>query len=199
VNKGLKDREYWKGIWELFINGNRLAFHEIYNEYVDVLFAYGMKITPNRELVQDSIQDLFVNLYKYRKNLTNPDYLEFYLMRSLRRMIIKEVQQNRKVAKVDEEELLSFHLKFDLEEQLIASESADNRMVSLQKMLTSLDSGKRELLYLKFYSGLNYREIGDLLGIRPDTAKKQVYRLLEDLRGRFGQKLIELFCLCLKV
>ncbi len=199
MNKGLKDREYWKGIWELFINGNRLAFHEIYNEYVDVLFAYGMKITPNRELVQDSIQDLFVNLYKYRKNLTNPDYLEFYLMRSLRRMIIKEVQQNRKVAKVDEEELLSFHLKFDLEEQLIASESADNRMVSLQKMLTSLDSGKRELLYLKFYSGLNYREIGDLLGIRPDTAKKQVYRLLEDLRGRFGQKLIELFCLCLKV
>ncbi|WP_321290521.1 sigma-70 family RNA polymerase sigma factor [uncultured Sunxiuqinia sp.] len=199
MNKGLKDREYWKGIWELFINGNRLAFNEIYNEYVDFLFAYGMKITPNRELVQDNIQDLFVNLCKYRKNLTSPDYLEFYLTRSLRRMLIKEVQKNRKVANMDEEELLSFQLKFDLEEQLIEGESADNRMISLQKMLASIDSRKRELLYLKFYSGLNYREIGDLLGIRPDTAKKQVYRLLEDLRDRFGQKLMELFCMYFKV
>ncbi len=194
----MKDREYWQGIWELFINGNRLAFHEIYNEYVDVLFAYGMKITPNRELVQDCIQDLFISLYKYRKNLTKPEYLEFYLLRSLRRTIIKEIQQSKKVAKVGEEELLSFHLKFDLEEQLIEGESADNRTASLQKMLANLDPRKRELLYLKFYSGLNYREIGDLLGIKPDTAKKQVYRLLEDLRGRFGQKLMELFCLCFR-
>ena len=199
MNTIIKDRGHWQGIWDQFINGNRAAFNEIYNEFVVVLFAYGLKVTNDRELVQDCIQELFINLYRYRENLIRPEYLEFYLFKSLRRIIIHELKKEKQISKVSEEDFLSFQLNFDLEDQLMEQESADRRSNSIKELLAGLDSKKRELLYLKFYSGLNYREIGALLGIKPDTAKKQVYRLLDDLRDRFGKKLMDLLCFYMKI
>jgi RNA polymerase sigma factor (sigma-70 family) len=194
----IKDRQHWQGIWELFIKGDRDAFREIYNEFVDVLFAYGLKITHDHELVQDCIHELFINLYKYRQNLNRPEYLEFYLFKSLRRTVIYELKKEKQNTRVSEEGFLSFQLRFDLEDELIERESNEKRVNLIKEILAGLDSKKRELLYLKFYSGLNYREIGSLLDIKPDTAKKQVYRLLDDLRDNFSKKLMELLFLYIK-
>lgn len=67
------DKKYWANVLFRFKSGDRLAFEEIYSEYVDTLFAYGSKITNNKELIQDSIQDLFIDMYKYKINLEKPE------------------------------------------------------------------------------------------------------------------------------
>jgi RNA polymerase sigma factor (sigma-70 family) len=67
----------------------------------------------------------------------------------------------------------------------------------LRIILQSLDAQKRELLYLRFSTGMNYGDIGQLLGINPDTVKKQLYRLLDLIREKHGVQLLELFVICL--
>ncbi len=59
------EREYWQIIWDKFKSGDQKAFEIIYNEYVDVLYAYGSKMTSDKSLVEDSIQDLFIDIYTY--------------------------------------------------------------------------------------------------------------------------------------
>ena len=61
----LKNREYWQRIWIRFKDGDLDAFGEIYEEYIDLMYDYGSKITQDKDLVKDCIQDLFVDLYKY--------------------------------------------------------------------------------------------------------------------------------------
>lgn len=195
----IKDRLYWQKVWKRFNTGDREAFEEIYEEFVDVLFDYGTKITSDRDLLKDCIHDLFISLYKYRKNLVNPEYIEFYLIKSLRRNIVRQLKRERKLNPIVEKELVSFNLKFDLEDQIFRKDSVDNQLKSLSNIISELDNYKRELLYLKFHSGLNYREIGTLLNIKPDTAKKQIYRLLDDLREKYGNKLMELLYVCYRI
>ena len=60
-----------------FRSGDRNAFSEIYEEFSDNLFAYGSKITHDRELLKDCIQDVFYNLYQYNLKLDYPVYLFF--------------------------------------------------------------------------------------------------------------------------
>ena len=72
-------------------------------------------------------------------------------------------------------------------------DSQNEQIESLQKVLNTLDSKKRELLFLKFDSGLNYNEIGDLLNMKPDTVKKQVYRIIHYLRENYKTKILNLF------
>ena len=71
------EREYWQGIWEKFKYGDQKAFEIIYNEYVDVLFAYGSKITCDKSLVEDSIQDLFIDIYTYNIGLASQNHSNF--------------------------------------------------------------------------------------------------------------------------
>ena len=83
-------------------------------------------------------------------------------------------------------------LEFSIEDDIFDIESDQQRIEKLKLIIQALDPQKRELLFLKFSTGLNYVEIGQILGINPDTAKKQVYRTLDHLREKYGGQLMEL-------
>jgi len=184
------ENEYWKVIWDKFRAGDRRAFETIYNEYVDALFAYGMKITPHQALVEDAIQDVFLEVYKYGSRLRRPESLEFYLYKSLKNNIIKKLSEKYRFSHYDNF-VAQFDLKFPLEEAEL--EDLEEHTGMLKNELKNLDSKKRELLFLKFNSGLTYAEIGELLNCKADTVKKQVQRILKLLRGKLGEDFLNLF------
>ena len=192
MRNAIKNRDKWAGIWIRFREGDRSAFSEIYEEFIDTLFAYGSKITSNRELLKDCIQDVFFNLYRYNLNLNHPEYLEFYLFRSLRNEIIRKVKKQEKESELTDEGLFLFDLRFQAEQDSFDPETDEMRTDALRQILQSLDPQKRELLFLKFSTGLNNNEIGEMLGLNPETVKKQIYRLLQSLRSQIGSHFFEL-------
>ena len=192
-----RNKDYWQLVLMKFKTGDRDSFEEIYNEFADQLFAYGAKITTDRELLKDCIQDLFIDLYKYNPNIKSPELLEFYLYKSLKRLIIKKLKKDKRLEGFGYEQS-SFDLILSAETDSFPDELMNEQIELLQKALKTLDDKKRELLFLKFDSGLNYSEIGDLLDMKPDTVKKQVYRILQYLRGNFGPKILELLIMCYK-
>lgn len=195
--KDARNRDYWQLVLLKFKTGDRDSFEEIYNEFSDQLFAYGAKITTDRELLKDCIQDLFIDLYKYNPNIRNAELLEYYLYKSLKRLIVKKLKKDKRSEGFGYEHA-SFDLIFSVETDSFPDELMNEQINLLQKALKTLDEKKRELLFLKFDSGLNYIEIGDLLNMKPDTVKKQVYRILQYLRSNFGPKILELLLMCYK-
>jgi len=190
TNNG-QSKDYWSLVWSNFKAGDRKAFEIIYSEFSDVLFAYGSKITSNHEMLKDCIQDVFIDIYRYGSELRNPDSLEFYLFKTLKRNILRKLKE-QKGTELTDIHSNGFCLKFELEERNEQDKILDEGLAKLQTHLKNLDPVQRELLYLKFNSGLSYVEIGKMLDIKPDTVKKQVYRLLDNLRNRLSNSLIEL-------
>ncbi|GET28023.1 DNA-directed RNA polymerase sigma-70 factor [Prolixibacter sp. SD074] len=178
-------------VWNNFREGDRRAFETIYNEFSDSLYAYGSKITSDCEMLKDCIQDVFIDIYKYGTELRNPASLEFYLFKTLKRNIFRKLKEQSGI-KLADIQSNSFYLKFELEERNEQEEMLDEGLLKLQAHLKSLNPVQRELLYLKFNSGLSYVEIGRILGIKPDTVKKQVYRLLDGLRSQLSKNPLEL-------
>ncbi len=193
-----RDRAYWSKIWNDFKAGDRKSFEIIYNEFVDILYSYGSKITGDNDLVKDSIQDLFVDVFHYSIDLRKPEYLELYLLKSLKRIIISKLKINDRHMSLDDNYHYSFSLTFDLEGEYIREESEKKRFESLKKMLGSLAPEKRELLFLRFHTGLSYIQIAEILNMKPDAVKKQVYRLLSQIREEYGSRLLELLLIFLK-
>jgi RNA polymerase sigma factor (sigma-70 family) len=198
VKNLLKDRSHWLEVWARFRTGNQVAFSEIYEEFIDRLMAYGSKITRDRELVKDCIQDIFIDLYRLQPDLRNPEYIEFYLFKSLKNSIVRKAQKDKKLKSLSEEEMIVFDLNIDVDRDVFDLESDQLRIERLKSIVQTLDPQKRELLFLKFNSEMNYNEIGQLLNINPDAAKKQVYRLLDQIREKYGVQLLELFVILKK-
>jgi RNA polymerase sigma-70 factor (ECF subfamily) len=188
----VRDRNQWLDVWRRFRSGDRYAFSEIYEGFAEALFAYGSKITSDRELLKDSIQDVFYNLYRYNIKLNRPEYLEFYLFRSLKNDIVRKIRNNFQEVSLTDDGLFQFDLKFQAEQDIHESESSQLRLEALQEILQTIDPQKREILFLKFSTGLNYSEIGELVGMNPDAVKKQVYRTLDSLRNKYGDRLMAL-------
>ena len=190
--------EHWLIVWNEFKKGSEAAFESLYYRYVDALFRYGSKISSNDELVKDSIQQLFLELYSSKERLAVPDNPEFYLLKSLKRIIIHKLTKSNLNIEYQSNLLPAFEIEIDPEEKLVSSEREDSRIKLLSKILDSLPSDKKELLYLKFYSGLNNQQIGEMIGQKSATVQKQIIRILKKLQVNFLDQFLELFTLCFR-
>ena len=190
--------DYWQIIWRNFKDGSTEAFEQIYNGYIDVLYRYGTKISSNEDLVKDSIQQLFLELYSSRKRLSNPDSIEFYLLKALKRIIIHKEIRESKYFEYQDLVLPTFDIELDIENKIVSSEREQSKLNLLNEILKSLPPEKKELLYLKFYSGLNNQQIGAMTGMKSDTVQKQIIRILKKLQVNFIDRFLELFVLCFK-
>lgn len=193
-----RDKLDWLRIWIDFKSGDKNSFEIIYNEFIDRLFAYGSKITNDHDLVKDSIQDLFIDIFNYSIDLKFPEYLEYYLIKSLNRIIVGKLKLNNHLDHLTTNHHKEFHLKFDFEEKYIQDETDRIREKSIQNVLMELDPQKRELLFLKFNTGLNNTQIAEILNMKPETVKKQIYRILVQIRNQYGTRLVELFYFLVK-
>lgn len=186
-----KDKTYWISTWARFNSGDRFAFEEIYSEFINVLFSFGSKMTNDKELIKDSIQDLFIDLYRYKINLRQPESFEYYLFKSLKRLIQKSLKRKSKTRDFENQDFFAFELTFDLEEDYIQKESEKTKLMVLQEILNDLSQNSRELLFYKFNSNLTYKEIGKLIEMKPDAVKKRIYRIITSLRKAYDTKTIQ--------
>lgn len=61
----------------------------IYTEYVDVLFTYGTNLGFDKEIVKDSIHDIFVKIALDNTILSSVDNIKFYLLKSLKNKLFE--------------------------------------------------------------------------------------------------------------
>jgi len=169
-------------LWEQFKKGNDHAFYCLYDQYADNLFKYGCHFSKDKGFIKDCIHDMFLELYKYRERLSATDNVQFYLFRSLRRIIHKE--QVKLVPLVFDEMIFSPNENLDLsyEDSLIAAETeTENRKVLIEAMKT-LSNRQREALSLKFEHNQSYSGIAEIMGVSVESARTIIYRALKELR-----------------
>ena len=84
-------------VWNRFIiDGDLDALGQIYFQYYDLLFDYGQRHISEKHLVEDVIQDIFVNLIKTRKNIGIVRNLNGYLFSTFRRQLFLDYNKQKK-------------------------------------------------------------------------------------------------------
>ena len=169
-------------LWERFKEGNDQAFYLLYDKYTDNLYRYARHFSKDKDFIKDCIHDLFLDLYKYRKKLSETDNVKFYLFRSLRRIIHKE--QVRVIPIVYNEMIIDPDdaLVFSHEDHLISVETEILDHKILHDAMKTLSNRQREGLSLKFEHNHTYPEIAEIMGISIESARTMIYRALKDLR-----------------
>ncbi|RKN77895.1 RNA polymerase sigma factor [Ulvibacterium marinum] len=182
MNTLKKDINNEHGLWTSFLDGNKVAFATIYTRHVDALYSYGFKICPNTDLVKDSIQDVFIDLFQHREQLSKPSNIKFYLFKVLKHTVFRKLRKERKFGELSEQTLGLFQTEYSIEKKTILNEIERNRSLLIHKTLAQLSSKQREILYLRFTMGFSYTEISEIVTIDHNSVRKQVYRAIKKLR-----------------
>lgn len=180
--------------WNKIQQGDEDAFRQLYDQYADLLYGYGMKIAGDDTVVTEAIQSLFVYIFEKRETCAAPQSIPAYLCVSLRHMIVNELKREnsgtfKSLDEVDTNEY-RFDLEIDIETAIIRSELEKEQLEALQKELNGLTKQQREVLYLKYYKKMSPEEIAQVMGLTPRTVYNTTHMAITRLRERLGTSLL---------
>lgn len=171
-------------LWQAFRGGSEAAFEGLYRRFYARLFRYGRTFTHDDDLVEDCIQDLFLNLHRYRHTLKVPDEggVGFYLFGALRNTLARQLGVLQRVREVRRPVSEETDLDLTVEEALVLREFSDIQLQKLNRAVEQLPQRQREAIYLKFYSDLSFAQIAEVMGVNPQSAKNFIQKALHELR-----------------
>jgi len=169
-------------IWQSFKAGDKDSFKLIYFRYYSNLYEYGMRITGDKELVKDTIHDLFVKLWKNKLNLGNVTAIRAYLLVALRSALYNSLQKSSRKPVSELNENSSFEMVFSVESDYIKKETTSVQNKRLMDALGLLTARQKEVIYLRYLQELDYAEIAVIMDITPKAVYKLTARGLETLR-----------------
>ncbi|TKG94989.1 sigma-70 family RNA polymerase sigma factor [Puteibacter caeruleilacunae] len=172
------DSEQWKALKR----GDKNALSVLFNNYYQFLFNYGYQMIQDRDLVKDAIQELFYSIWSRRERLGDVVYVKSYLLMSLRRqlLLLKQLEKSSDVDSYSDEEAEMFVFE---EEQFMDNEEISSILKQqLISTINQLTTKQRELVFLRFYQELSYKQIAELLSINEQSVKNNMQRIIKKMR-----------------
>jgi len=168
--------------WISFKSGNWDAYVALYNSHFKILNNYGYKFTGDTDLIEDAVHDLFVGLWTKRAKLGNPISVKNYLYKSLRNLLFRKMEKQKRFVSVGEDADYPFHFETSSDTTLIENESEQILRTKIKAVIDTLPSRQQEIIYLRFYEGLDYEEIADIMGLNKSSAYKLLYKAIGRLQ-----------------
>lgn len=175
-------------LWKKVKLGDLDAFNLLYDQYIDILYSFGIQYTTDTNYVKDCIHDLFLDIYKYRKKLSDVDNVKFYLFKSLKRKINKKYKSKLILFASDERKEEIASLSQSIEESIIQEENSSEVATKVSAAFTCLSKKQRRGVSLKFYEEKSYEEIAVILGISIESVRTLIYRAVKKMRNQIETK-----------
>ena len=167
-------------LWIRFRNGDRAAFAMLYKKHIIPLIAYGAKLCPDRDQLSDQIQELFVELWNSRENLSDTDSIKFYLFRALRYKLMrlaKSLHRQADIIRMNTHEEAHF-MENSLAPSIVAKEVQVYHTALLKEAISHLTVRQQEVIQLRFYQGFSHDQIARLMEMNHQSVSNLLYRAL---------------------
>ena len=176
-------------LWFRFKSGDNDALSELYSSQVHKLFSYGLKIHCDEFLVQDCIQEIFIQLIEKKEKNAASDVTPVYLFKALRYKLLEELRsKNRRIDIANSISLSDSDSEMSTEQSIVHSEEEQLRTDVVTAALNTLSDHQKEAIFLKYSQGLDYEQIAELLNIDISSARTLVYRSLKKVKDSIFRK-----------
>ena len=179
-----------------YSKGENKAFDELLARYQGKLFNYIYFIVRNQEIAEDIFQETFVKAITtiQQGRYTASGKFGAWLTRIAHNMIIDGFRQERSENTISNDEtevdlLNDMDLCDDNIETQIINEQT---LADVRRLVDALPDNQREVVYMRFYQDLSFKEIADITGVSINTALGRMRYALLNMRRIAEEKHIVL-------
>lgn len=180
----------------LYAKGNNNAFDILLSRYQSSIYSYINFIVHNKDLAEDIFQETFVKVIMTIKQnrYTESGKFKAWIMRIAHNLIIDNYRQERIENTISNDEV-----EVDLFNNMkLCDDSIEDHMVRQQalkdvrKLVEFLPDNQREVLVMRYYQDLSFKEIADITGVSINTALGRMRYALLNMRRMAEENKIEL-------
>ena len=170
-----------------YIDGNNRAFDLLLSRTKSKLFTYIMFVVRDHDFADDIFQETFVKVITklQQRKYTNSGKFSAWLMRIAHNVIMdwyREQRAERIVEPTEGNDLSNLSgndlLDTNVENQFVN----DQVMKDVRKMMNMLPPTQREVVFMRFYQEMSFKEIADATGVSINTSLGRMRYAILNLR-----------------
>ncbi|RZJ99234.1 MAG: sigma-70 family RNA polymerase sigma factor, partial [Flavobacterium sp.] len=168
-----------------YVAGDENALASLIKRHQSKIYGFIYSKTGDRDVSEDIFQDTFIKVIKTLKSNSYNEEGKFlpWVMRIAHNLIVDYFRKNKKMPMFREtEEFSIFSIMTDnnpnIEAQMITTQVEND----LQKLIDELPNDQKEVLVMRIYQDLSFKEISELTGVSINTALGRMRYALMNLR-----------------
>lgn len=171
------------GCWKRIKLDDKTGLEELYALFAHEMMAFGLSVVPDRNVVKDCIQELFIEIWRYRKNDTVVKNVKVYIFKALANKIKKEITREKK-RNAKDQELAANALYFENEAEagVIHLHQEENPNQKLSEAMSKLPPRQMEVIRYLFFENLPNEQIAKLMGINVQSVYTLSWKAICNLR-----------------
>ena len=158
----------------LYVDGKNEAFDELLERHKDRIFMYIYHSVKNEDLANDLFQDTFVKAITTIKQgrYVENGHFAAWVSRIAHNLIIDYFRQvkNENLQSTDDDESNILNRKelsqSTIEDDMVASQIHND----VRRLIRTLPDSQREVLVMRYYKNMSFKEIADTTGVSINTA-----------------------------
>lgn len=164
-----------------FLEGDTTAFNILVEKYKRKIYLVAYRLLGNHEDASDITQDVIIKMYKELKNFRRESSIYTWIYRIVTNLSLNELKK-RKIRKYfDFEEVEEWLFKDDKQSpELSYRENELSKKV--QEAIDKLPEKQKTVFTLRYYEGLSYEEISEVLGTSIGALKANYFHAINKLQ-----------------
>lgn len=152
----------------------------IYREHAQTVYKFLLSQCSNSHLAEELTQETFYQAVKSIDRYDGSCKISVWLCQIAKHLWYQYLEKNKKVVPVSE--FQDVQTTYSAEDEVINK----GKHLELLKQIHDLPDPGREVVYLRIFGNLSFREIGDVMGKTGNWARVTFYRSKERIKGGIG-------------
>ena len=170
-----------------YIDGNNDAFDELLARNQSKLFSYILFVVRDEDKANDLFQETFVKVITklHEKRYVDSGKFSAWIMRIAHNVMMDwyREQRARNLIELSEENNLSNLSKNDILDMNVENRYVNDQiMTDVKRMMNLLPPTQREVVFMRFYQNLSFKEIAELTGVSINTSLGRMRYAILNLR-----------------
>ena len=168
-----------------YVEGNEMALSTLIKRHESKIYGFIYSKIADRDISNDIFQDTFIKVIKTLKSNSYNEEGKFlpWVMRISHNLIVDHFRKTKKMPMYREtEEFSIFSVMSDdsltIENKMIF----DQVEVDLKKIIEELPEDQKEVLVMRMYQDMSFKEISEITGVSINTALGRMRYALMNLR-----------------
>lgn len=176
-----------------YLQGNHASLEKLISRHQNRVFAYILMIVKNKELADDLFQDTFIKVINTLRSGAYNEEGKFlqWTMRIAHNLIIDHFRKSKRIPVIDNSKNEDFNIFDTLN---VMDPSIEDRIITEQihkdvrKLIELLPDEQREVLYMRHYAEMSFKDIADVTNVSINTALGRMRYALINLRKLIAEK-----------
>ena len=168
-----------------YIEGNENALSVLIKRHESKIYGFIYSKIADRDISNDIFQDTFIKVIKTLKNNSYNEEGKFlpWVMRISHNLIVDHFRKTKKMPMYREtEEFSIFSIMSDDSLTIESKMIFDQVEVDLKKLIQELPDDQKEVLVMRMYQDMSFKEISEITGVSINTALGRMRYALMNLR-----------------